>query len=62
MNQLDLRIARMFAAGRFGIVEVQNALNSRPVTAMSTSFGSGLNAPTAILQSRIISLGTQWHV
>ena len=65
MNQLDLRIARRFQAGRFGNVEVQidlfNALNSRPVTAMSTSFGSGLNTPTAILQSRIISLGTQWH-
>jgi len=25
------------------------------------TFGSGLNTPTAILQSRIVSLGAQWH-
>jgi len=65
MNQLDLRIARRFPTGRFGNVELQvdlfNALNRRPVTAMSTTFGTGLNTPTAILQSRIVSLGAQWH-
>ena len=65
MNQLDLRIARRFPLGRVGNVELQvdlfNALNRRPVTAMSTTFGTGLNTPTAILQSRIVSLGAQWH-
>jgi len=65
MNQLDLRIARRFPTGKFGNVELQidlfNALNRRPVTAMSTTFGTGLNTPTAILQSRIVSLGAQWH-
>jgi hypothetical protein len=28
---------------------------------MSTTFGTGLNTPTAVLQSRIVSLGAQWH-
>ncbi len=65
MNQLDLRIARRFPTGKLGSVDLQvdlfNALNRRPVTAMSTSFGTGLNTPTAVLQSRIVSLGAQWH-
>jgi hypothetical protein len=65
MNQLDLRIARRFPTGKLGNVELQvdlfNALNSRPVTAMSTTFGTGLNTPTSVLQSRIVSLGAQWH-
>ena len=56
MNQLDVRIARRFPTGKFGNVEFQvdlfNALNRRPVTATSTTFGTGLNTPTAVLQSR----------
>src|SRR5439155_21533328 len=32
-----------------------------PVTAKSNTFGTGRHTPPAILQTRIASLGAQWH-
>jgi carboxypeptidase family protein len=65
MNQLDLRITRKFSLANKGDWQLQvdlfNALNSHPITAVSTTYGSQLDVPTGILQSRIVSIGAQLH-
>jgi hypothetical protein len=64
-NQLDLRVSRKFPAPRGGSLEIQadffNALNSHPIVSRSSTYGSTLDVPTGILQSRLISLGAQLH-
>ncbi|MBI3491168.1 MAG: TonB-dependent receptor [Acidobacteria bacterium] len=64
-NQLDVRIARKFPLRNGGDWQVQvdlfNALNAHPVTATSTTYGTTLDVPTSILQSRLVSFGAQLH-
>ncbi|MBZ5560401.1 MAG: carboxypeptidase regulatory-like domain-containing protein [Acidobacteriia bacterium] len=65
LNQLDVRVARKFPLPRGGEWQVQldlfNALNSHPVTSQSTTYGTTLDVPTGILQSRMVSFGAQLH-
>lgn len=65
LNQLDLRISRRFRFGRLGEflaqVDLFNVLNAHTATATTSTFGSALNTPTADLQSRLVSIGAQWH-
>jgi carboxypeptidase family protein len=64
-NQLDLRVSRKFSTPGNGTLEIQadffNALNAHPIVSRSTTYGSTLDVPTGILQSRLISLGAQFH-
>jgi hypothetical protein len=64
-NQLDLRIARKFKLPGGGTWNVQldmfNALNGHAVITQATGIGTGLNTPTAILQSRLFEFGAQVH-
>jgi hypothetical protein len=38
-----------------------NALNSHPILAMTTNYGSALGLATQALQPRILTLGAQLH-
>jgi hypothetical protein len=64
-NQLDLRFARKFKLGSRGSWQVQgdlfNALNSHPVLAVATNYGTALGNATQALQPRILTLGAQLH-
>jgi hypothetical protein len=58
INQLDLRVARPFRPGRMRLtpsVDVFNALNSNPVQAEYTQYGS-FRRPVAIIAARYIKL------
>jgi carboxypeptidase family protein len=65
-NQLDLRFARKFKMpGGRGTWQIQgdlfNALNSHPILAVTTNYGSALGLATQALQPRILTLGAQLH-
>jgi hypothetical protein len=62
LNQTDLRVTRTFRFGRLraqGIAEVYNVFNSRPAQAISTTYGSSWQLPTAILGGRLFKFGAQ---
>jgi hypothetical protein len=62
INQLDLRLSRVFPFGRTRFkanFEMYNALNSSGIQALNTTFGPKWQQPTSILQGRLIRIGTQ---
>jgi hypothetical protein len=66
LNQLDVRFARKFSLpnGR-GAWQIQadlfNVLNSHPILAQTTNYGTALGQASAALQPRILTLGVQTH-
>jgi hypothetical protein len=66
-NQLDLRIAKKFNLPGGGNrtwqiqADIFNTLNSHPILAVTTNYGSALGRPTQALQPRILTLGAQLH-
>jgi hypothetical protein len=72
MNQLDLRVTKIFHVGRSrlqGMVDFYNALNSNAVLFQSTVYGATVGAktgaawqvPQAILPGRIVKFGVQMN-
>jgi hypothetical protein len=62
MNRIDVRVGRDFRSHRTRIapfVDVLNVLNSSPVLAVNTTYGSDWQHPTSILGGRMVKLGAQ---
>lgn len=64
LNQLDLRIARIFRfSNKYRVqvmADVYNALNVSPVLAYNTTYGPEWLHPTDVLQGRIVKFGGQF--
>ena len=62
MNQFDIRLSKRFTAGRARIqamFDVYNMFNSDAVLAVNTRYGSQWLRPTAVLNGRLLKVGTQ---
>jgi hypothetical protein len=62
INQVDLRVSRLFPAGRTRIkanFEIFNAFNSSGIQNQNNTFGPRWQTPTSILQGQLVKLGTQ---
>lgn len=62
INQLDLRLTRMFRAGRNRIqvmLDVYNALNVSPVLSINQTYGPAWLRPNQILDGRLFKIGGQ---
>lgn len=64
INQLDMRIARVFESkiGRIqAMFDVYNIFNASPVTALINTLGPAWQRPTQILDARIFKFGVQYE-
>jgi hypothetical protein len=62
LNQVDLRLARMFRINKYRLqvmLDVYNALNKSPVIAYNTTYGPEWLRPTDVLQGRLMKFGGQ---
>jgi hypothetical protein len=63
LNQLDLRIAKLFRFGSRRVsanFDLYNALNGNPVVSLNSTYGAAWQTPTAILQSRFVKISGQF--
>jgi hypothetical protein len=62
-SQLDFRLSKQFIfKGRFNLqanLDVYNVLNTNPILAINTTFGSQWLRPTSILDARLVQIGGQ---
>jgi hypothetical protein len=62
LNQLDLRLTRIFRIGRYriqGMVDVYNVLNTSTVLAVNTTYGPAWLRPNQIVDGRLFKFGGQ---
>ena len=62
INQLDVRLSRVFAAGRFRIhpkFDIYNLLNASPVLATNTRYGPTWLQPAQIMDARLVKFELQ---
>ncbi len=62
VNQLDVRLARLFRMGRVrmqAMFDIYNMLNASSILSMNTTYGPRWQEPTEILSARLFKFGAQ---
>jgi hypothetical protein len=62
LSQFDLRLSKMFRAGRMriqGMFDVYNAFNAATIIGVNNTYGAAWLTPTNVLGGRLLKFGTQ---